>query len=218
MPINKRQALAALAAMYIGSTLIVQSAHAQPAEPNGTISSSRILSTFNRDIVLDRPNVTGQTASAAVQQPALDLFVQFAFNSADLLPQGRKQLDELGKALSNRSLVKWGFELAGHTDAVGSEDYNLRLSLERANAVKHYLVVKHGLNPNRLVPMGFGFSRPAYPADPKAGINRRVEVRRVALADGRAVTLGQNSTGALAPTPLAPAPRPATGGRLVPTP
>lgn len=220
MIVSKRHTWVALAALALAATGLALPAAAQTAEPSGTVSSSRILETFKRDIVLDRPAGAGQAAPAApVAHPSMDLFVQFAFNSAELAPQGRKQLDELGRALSNRSLAKWGFELAGHTDAVGSAEYNLKLSLERANAVKHYLVVKHGLNPNRLVPIGFGFTRPAYPSDPTAAVNRRVEVRRVALNDGRAVTLGQGGDAAAAPlaTP-APAAAPATGGRLVATP
>jgi len=215
----KRRTLVAIAAIAVSAPWLSLSVAAQTAEPAGTISSKRILDTLNRDIVLDQPSAAGQLASPLGKpQPGLDLSVPFAFNSADLLPQGRKQLDELGKALNNRSLIEWGFELAGHTDAVGSRDYNLKLSLERAIAVKNYLVVKHGLNPNRLVPIGFGFSRLAFPADPKAGVNRRVEVRRVALVDGRAITLEQSAGGAAMVSPLSSAPRPATGGRLVPTP
>lgn len=204
---NKRQALLTLAALGLASATAAQASEDQP------LSANRILKSLDRDIVLDRPPAgSAGTANAPAPkpiQPHLDLYVQFAFNSAELLPAGRKQLDELGKALNNRSLLKWGFELAGHTDAVGGVDYNMQLSLERANAVKHYLVTRHGLNAERLVPLGFGFSRLANPAQPTAAVNRRVEVRRVALANGRAATL---------PPSPSPSAQPASGGRLVSTP
>lgn len=221
MNIHKRSLLFAMAAIALSAA---QTA-AQAADSNAVISSSRILNSLSRDVVLDRPSPATQTPTgsttgapavvATAPQPSMDLFVQFAFNSADLLPQGRRQLDELGKALNSRSLQKWGFELAGHTDAVGSADYNIRLSLERANAVKHYLVVKHGLNPERLQPLGLGFSRPAKPSDPTAAVNRRVEVRRVVLGNHQAATVGR---GAAALPVTTTAPKPQAGGRLVPTP
>jgi outer membrane protein OmpA-like peptidoglycan-associated protein len=225
MTMNKRQALLALAALgtACASPLVLAA-----GEESAPVSADRILKSLDRDIVLDRPPATagagtGATASPTpmVAQPGLDLYVQFAFNSADLLPRGRLQLDQLGQALNNRRLLNWGFELAGHTDAVGDADYNMKLSLERANAVKHYLVTNHRLNPNRLVPLGFGYTRPANQANPTAAINRRVEVRRVALANGQAITLGQEQTQSAPGFGLLqrPSANPtATGGRLVPTP
>ena len=130
--------------------------------------------------------------------------MQFAFSSAELLPAGRRQLDELAMALSSKTLATWGFELAGHTDRVGNAAYNLQLSMDRANAVKQYLVVTHGLNASRLIPMGHGSSRLADPGNPTAAINRRVEVRRVAL----------NASA----EPVGAPPRVTPGGRLVTTP
>jgi outer membrane protein OmpA-like peptidoglycan-associated protein len=222
MTMNKRQALLALAALGFACTSPLAQAAGEGEAP---VSANRILKSLDRDIVLDRPPAGGGAAASApapLVQPSLDLYVQFAFNSAELLPRGRQQLDQLGQALNNRRLLKWGFELAGHTDAVGDADYNMKLSLERANAVKHYLVTKHRLNPNRLVPLGFGYTRLANQANPTAAINRRVEVRRVALANGRAVTLGQGQDVQYIPAPgllQRPAAQPAaTGGRLVPTP
>ncbi len=140
------------------------------------MEAPKIIQSLSKDITLDRP---GHAARA--RTPSVDLRVQFAFNSAELLPAGRRQLDELAMALASKALATWGFELAGHTDRVGSAEYNLRLSLDRANAVKQYLVVTHGLNGHRLLPIGLGASRLADPAHPEAAINRRVEVRRVAL-------------------------------------
>ncbi len=180
------------------------------------VAAPKSLESLCKDIVLDRPGAAPATGNARRRGPVVDLQVQFAFNSADLLPHGQRQLDQLAQALNSKALITWGFELAGHTDRVGAADYNVKLSLERATAVKNYLVVTHGINAARLVPIGLGYSRPADPANPAAAINRRVEVRKVALAVGAA------TAPVLAPGPAAvplgqtaPA-RP--GGRLVPTP
>ncbi len=67
-------------------------------------------------------------------------------------------------------------EIAGHTDSVGSEMYNLRLSEARANAVRDYLI-QHGISPDRLIAKGYGESRPIAPNTTREGRakNRRVE-------------------------------------------
>lgn len=153
-----------------------------------------------KDIVLDRPGGAPRPAGRPTHQPSINLQVQFSFDSADLLPHGKRQLDELAMALGHRSLSDAGFMLAGHTDRVGDADYNLRLSLARANAVQAYLIDAHRLSPDRLQTMGYGFARLLNPANPTAAINRRVEVRRLAQ---RSRTVPAS---------------PATGGRLVPTP
>ena len=168
--------------------------HAQEAP---VVKSFKILETLTtKDIVLDGANRPSRPV-------AIDLQVQFSFNSADLLPQGRQQLDELAMALNDRSLLGEGFEVIGHTDRVGSAEYNQKLSLERASIVKSYLITSHGVSALRLRTMGMGYNQLADTANPGAAINRRVEIRRV-----------NRGAGTPAPDTLAPA----TGGRMVPTP
>lgn len=112
--------------------------------------------------------------------PAVDLDIAFAFGEAALLAEGKAQLDELARALRSPGLRGERFVLAGHTDAVGSADFNDRLSCERALSARRYLVEQHHIAPDRLLPMGFGFSRLRNPLDSAAAVNRRVEVRRFA--------------------------------------
>jgi OmpA-OmpF porin, OOP family len=111
--------------------------------------------------------------------PAVMLNVKFALNSADLLPEGRQQLDELGYALQSQRLKSASFEVSGHTDARGDADYNLALSRRRAEAAKAYLMKHYSIESHRLITVGFGEQRLALPADPENPGNRRVEVRRV---------------------------------------
>lgn len=112
--------------------------------------------------------------------PAVDLDIAFAFGEAALLAEGKAQLDELARALRSPGLRDLRFVLAGHTDDVGSADFNDRLSCERALSARRYLVEQHRIAPDRLLPMGFGFTRLRNRVDPAAAVNRRVEVRRFA--------------------------------------
>ena len=61
------------------------------------------------------------------KSPNVDVQILFAFNSAEILPEARPSLDELGKALSDPKLTGGTFLIAGHTDAKGSDAYNLAL-------------------------------------------------------------------------------------------
>ena len=78
-----------------------------------------------------------QIAEIAATKPNVDLEIQFDYNSADISRTSLTAVQELGKALSNPSLKGSTFVVAGHTDAVGSEPYNLDLSERRADTIKH---------------------------------------------------------------------------------
>ncbi|MDD2946404.1 MULTISPECIES: OmpA family protein [unclassified Acinetobacter] len=64
---------------------------------------------------------------------------------ADLLPEGRRQLDELASRISNGYVRIEQIRITGHTDRLGSESYNQRLGLARATTVKDYLM-SQGVN------------------------------------------------------------------------
>jgi outer membrane protein OmpA-like peptidoglycan-associated protein len=87
---------------------------------------------------------------------------------------------ELGKALSNPDLKGSTFVVAGHTDAVGGEEYNQGLSERRAETIKRYLSEKYGINGTDLVAVGYGKSKPKDPTAPMDPINRRVQVVNMA--------------------------------------
>jgi outer membrane protein OmpA-like peptidoglycan-associated protein len=89
------------------------------------------------------------------RRPAVDLEVRFEFDSADLTPMAQAILDNLATALTT-DLARYEFILEGHTDAVGSEDYNFVLSQRRAQAVQDYLREVYRINPGRLSAVGKG--------------------------------------------------------------
>jgi OOP family OmpA-OmpF porin len=102
--------------------------------------------------------------------------IQFEFDKYVLLPVSFTELDKLVKILVEKS--EWRAELNGHTDDVGSEEYNLELSRNRAQSVIDYLKSK-GIAAERLSMHGYGKLRPLVVAKDDASrfLNRRVEVR-----------------------------------------
>lgn len=118
-----------------------------------------------------------------VEAPSINIKVYFEFDSAILKPEAMDVLDNLGEALTSGELSGYRFELAGHTDAVGSDAYNLELSDHRAKAVLDYLVTAFGIDVRRIDAVGYGESRLLDPSDPEGDINRRVQVTRLDAAN-----------------------------------
>jgi len=114
-------------------------------------------------------------APAAAEPPALDMKVNFELDSTDLTEAARQNLAVFAAMMQDRRLKVADFVVEGYTDARGADGYNDTLSLERAEAVRAYLVGL-GVEPERLSSVGFGKRRPRVddPMDPE---NRRVELR-----------------------------------------
>ncbi len=108
----------------------------------------------------------------------VNLKIEFDVNSYSIRPQSFKLLRELGKALSDPRLRERIIVINGHTDSDGKEKYNVRLSLNRAGAVKQYLVDHFHISPDRLKVVGYGESMPLKPNTSKVNkqLNRRVEI------------------------------------------
>jgi outer membrane protein OmpA-like peptidoglycan-associated protein len=107
---------------------------------------------------------------------AIDLQIYFGFNSDRIERRSFRTVDALAAAMMNDSLAGQRFLIAGHTDAVGRDAYNLELSRRRARAVRRYLIEKHPIDARRLYIVGYGPTRLADPDNPRAAINRRVEI------------------------------------------
>jgi outer membrane protein OmpA-like peptidoglycan-associated protein len=101
--------------------------------------------------------------------------IYFAFDKYDLNAESRAVLDSIYSSLESRGFPM--VEIAGYTDDVGSEAYNLQLSDRRAQSVLDYLV-SLGVPADRLSAKGFGENDPVAPNDSDAGRaqNRRVEL------------------------------------------
>jgi outer membrane protein OmpA-like peptidoglycan-associated protein len=110
------------------------------------------------------------------EAPSISMRVQFAYDSDELENEAILSLRALGAALRDDRLKDYKFEIIGHTDAKGSDEYNLELSKRRAAAVVEHLAFFHNVDRSRLVAIGMGEKDPSNPADPDAAENRRVEI------------------------------------------
>jgi outer membrane protein OmpA-like peptidoglycan-associated protein len=111
--------------------------------------------------------------------PSIDLTVNFAFDSAKLDNETLLTLKRLGAALQDPRLARFTFLIAGHTDAKGSDEYNQKLSEQRASAVRDHLIFFYDVAPERLASVGYGKQRLLKPDDPENAANRRVQIINV---------------------------------------
>lgn len=103
--------------------------------------------------------------------------IQFDFNQATLKPGAREKLSKLSGILMAYSGT-FRLDIEGHTDSIGTEDYNLRLSQSRADAVRSFLI-QAGVPAARFTPArGLGKANPINSNDTAEGrmMNRRVEI------------------------------------------
>jgi len=129
-----------------------------------------------------RPAPAPQPPAATKVTYAADAF--FDFDKSVLKPEGRAKLDDLVGKIKGINLEV--IIAVGHTDAVGTDAYNQRLSVRRAESVKAYLVSK-GIEKNRVYTEGKGEKQPV--ADNKTAEgrakNRRVEIEVVGTRPNR---------------------------------
>ena len=100
--------------------------------------------------------------------------VYFDFNKATIRPVSFPLLNDVAQAMKDNPKIK--VEVQGHTDSVGDDNYNLKLSQQRAESVRNYLI-KQGVSSDRMVPKGYGENVPIADNRTKEGRdqNRRVE-------------------------------------------
>jgi outer membrane protein OmpA-like peptidoglycan-associated protein len=114
-------------------------------------------------------------AQATPSAGAIDLALQFEFDSDRLSARDRATVQELAVAMRSPELQGRRFLIQGHTDNQGNPAYNLRLSRLRAQAV-HAMLLAQNVAPERLRAEGKGAEEPADPAHPDAPQNRRVRI------------------------------------------
>jgi OOP family OmpA-OmpF porin len=116
------------------------------------------------------------TQPAEIESLVLSGDTNFEFNKSKLLPNAYPELDKLIVTMKDHPDYKW--EIGGYTDAVGSANYNMKLSKQRAQSVVDYLVDK-GISRNDLKIVGYGEENPIATNKTVEGrsMNRRVEIK-----------------------------------------
>lgn len=132
---------------------------------SGTPGSGNKKARDEADKVIDQLNKSGK---------AISHLILFDFDSDRLRPLSKEILVEISRYLRQKPDLHLRVE--GHTCNIGSKHYNLDLSQRRAESVKRFLVEHCGIDPGRLVPIGYGFSRPMAANGTETGRrkNRRV--------------------------------------------
>ena len=152
-------------------------AHADPAYKASSVADFFAKAAVEKTLHHTRTICFG-TAADCPQPPSetakFDLLVTFEFDSDKLTSAAKENLDQFADALHDPRLKGQKFEVGGHTDATGTEEYNQGLSERRAAAVVAYLASR-GVDANELRAKGFGKSEPRVPNDPFSAENRRVE-------------------------------------------
>ena len=102
--------------------------------------------------------------------------ITFETNSAELNAESFAELNRIVRFLKENTEIK--VEISAHTDNVGTDEYNFRLSEKRAASAVNFLI-KNGITKERMVSKGFGKTQPLVPNDTEANrvLNRRVEIR-----------------------------------------
>lgn len=106
----------------------------------------------------------------------LTIAIQFDFNSARIRPQSYRSVGLMADALYHPYLLGYRFLVVGHTDGKGSREYNLKLSQQRADAIREALINPFGIDPRRIEAIGLGEEQLLNRANPEAAQNRRVQL------------------------------------------
>jgi outer membrane protein OmpA-like peptidoglycan-associated protein len=122
-------------------------------------------------------NETTEIVAELTTERRVDLDIQFEFNSDVPTQAGFEKIAAFAAAIGQLFDEIPDLTLFGHTDAVGSDAYNLALSQRRADSVRGILIQLHGFPAQRLTAQGLGETALKFPNSPEADGNRRVEVR-----------------------------------------
>lgn len=113
--------------------------------------------------------------------PSVRIGIEFDYNSDQLTPAAQRELDALKFVLQEPVFSATPFEINGHTDAPGDDDYNLELSRRRAESVRRYLTSGTSMS-SRLQACGYGEQFPKVKTDGANRSNRRVEISNLGCA------------------------------------
>ena len=140
---------------------------------------------INKDALVDAltPEIKTRSIGLAnqtpVKRPSAALMITFETNSAELKPEAKKRLDSVGEALNTDRLAEFKFDIEGHADPRGGEEFNQQLSQARAESVRQYLVQNRHIAQQRLNAIGKGDRELLNEKNPVAPENRRVTIKTV---------------------------------------
>src|SRR4051794_10935403 len=106
----------------------------------------------------------------------ITIAIQFDFDSARIRPESYRSVGLIADSLYHPYLLGYRFLVVGHTDGKGSREYNLKLSQQRADAIREALINPFGIASRRIEAVGLGEEQLMSRSNPAAAENRRVQV------------------------------------------
>ncbi len=183
-PVRVRPVFAAVALSWLAAGCAVSAK--QPPAGADVVARPAPAAALDSDgdgVPDDADACPGTRAGAEVDHKGCEILgkvenAHFAFDSAALTGEAMTMLNDLAARLN--ALSGGRFEVAGHTDSMGSDSYNDRLGQRRAISVVEYLT-RRGVPAERLLLRSYGESRPVVSNDSEEGraMNRRVEIVQV---------------------------------------
>lgn len=126
-----------------------------------------------------QPSMKHKPVTPVMKEVAMSMEILFDYDSDVLTAEAKQQLGPVGMALASDDLKGLNFRIEGHTDVIGSDQYNMNLSRRRAAAVKAYLTKQYGLKGVSIEIVGKGESDLADAMNPTSEVNRRVRIVRL---------------------------------------
>ena len=140
------------------------------------------------DLIFKVEDIGGKVVDLQMKETDTEIRIELAadvlfdFDKADIRRDAQNALKQLGDIIKNKA--KGTVRIEGHTDSKGSDSYNQKLSVSRANSVRDWLIKNEGLKNVRFATSGFGANKPAISNtkpdgkdDPEGRQkNRRVEI------------------------------------------
>lgn len=120
--------------------------------------------------------------SRLAELPQFAVDIEFENNSVAMEPESYRTIGVIADALHNPLLRHYRFLIVGHTNATGEPAHNLKLSLERANAIKVALMTTLSVPAQQLEVVGVGQELPLDGTNPKDARNRRVQLINLGVA------------------------------------
>jgi outer membrane protein OmpA-like peptidoglycan-associated protein len=119
---------------------------------------------------------TSSVVKEAEENLSLLLTIEFDFAKYFIRKQYNDDIKKVADTMKENPKAQT--VIKGHTDSIGKRAYNMRLSKERANSLKQYLVKRFGIKASRITTIGYGFDKPVASNDTEEGRqkNRRAEV------------------------------------------
>ncbi len=161
--------------LFLTLLLLSQVCSAQNIPSSGEIASK--LAPLSRSMSTEvSPRGIAIPDAKPDEPPSMNLNINFEFDSAALTSDGKVLVGNLGRALKDPRLAGQKFIIEGHTDAKGSDAYNMTLSERRAESVKKELIAQHGADASRVEEIGLGKKQFLDKANAESWVNRRVKV------------------------------------------